>query len=146
MSGLLDLVRSHPVRHFQVGDEVIRQGTPAGPMFVLLEGAVEILRDSVPVAKASTAGVVFGEMSVLLRCPHTATVRAIDRCSFAVVDDPRAFLFGSAPASFHIAQLLATRLDALNKYLVDVKRQYEGHDHLGMVDEVLETLMHRPKR
>jgi hypothetical protein len=26
-----------------------------------------------------------------------------------------------------------------------VKRQYEGHDHLGMVDEVIEALMHRPR-
>jgi hypothetical protein len=34
----------------------------------------------------------------------------------------------------------------LNRYLVDVKAQYEGHDHLGMVDEVLETLMHRQPR
>jgi hypothetical protein len=32
---------------------------------------------------------------------------------------------------------------SINRYLVDVKRQYEGHDHLGMVDDVLETLMHR---
>jgi hypothetical protein len=39
--------------------------------------------------------------------------------------------------------LVAGRLDALNKYLVDVKGQFEGHEHLGMVDNVLETLMHR---
>jgi hypothetical protein len=34
----------------------------------------------------------------------------------------------------------------LNKYLVDVKRQFEGHDHLSMVDEVLEVLAHRQRR
>jgi hypothetical protein len=45
-----------------------------------------------------------------------------------------------------VARLLARRLDSLNKYLVDVKAQYEGHDHLGMVDEVLEALMHRHPR
>jgi hypothetical protein len=42
--------------------------------------------------------------------------------------------------------LLARRLDALNKYLVDVKQQFEGHDHIGMVDEVLDTLLHRQPR
>ena len=31
----------------------------------------------------------------------------------------------------------------LNKYLVDVRQQFQGHEHLGMVDGVLETLMHR---
>jgi CRP/FNR family cyclic AMP-dependent transcriptional regulator len=48
--------------------------------------------------------------------------------------------------TLHICELLARRLDALNKYLVDVKQQFEGHDHLGMVDQVLETLMHRHPR
>ena len=85
-------------------------------------------------------------MSVLLGTPHTATVRALKPSTFAVIPEPRQFLATSAEASLHVARLLAARVDALNKYLVDVKRQYEGHDHLGMVDEVLETLMHRHPR
>jgi hypothetical protein len=63
-----------------------------------------------------------------------------------MIENPRQFLASSADASFQVASLLAKRLDALNKYLVDVKQQYEGHDHIGMVDEVLETLMHRQQR
>jgi hypothetical protein len=66
--------------------------------------------------------------------------------SFAVIENPREFLASSTEASLHVATLLAGRLNALNQYLVDVKRQYEGHDHLGMVDEVLETLMHHQPR
>ena len=46
----------------------------------------------------------------------------------------------------HVCELLARRLDSLNNYLVDVKRQFEGHDHIGMVDEVLESLLHRQPR
>jgi len=56
------------------------------------------------------------------------------------------FLGQSAAASLEVARLLARRLDSLSKYLIDVKRQYEGHDHLGMVDEVIEALMHLPPR
>jgi CRP-like cAMP-binding protein len=115
-------------------------------MYVLIEGEVEVLREGIRIAKAATPGVVFGEMSALLGGPHTATVRALRPSSFAVVAEPRAFLEKSAAASLHVAELLARRLDALNKYLVDVKRQYEGHDHLGMVDQVIETLMHRHPR
>jgi CRP-like cAMP-binding protein len=85
-------------------------------------------------------------MSVLLGCPHTATVRALKPSRFAVIEHPREFLMSSPESSLEVATLLARRLDALSKYLVDVKRQYEGHDHLGMVDEVLETLMHRQPR
>ncbi len=145
MSAILELLTNHPPLYFGAGEVIIKQGSPAGPMWVLLGGAVEVLRDHVRVAKASEPGLVFGEMSVLLHVPHTATVRTISPSSFAVIEDPQAFLANSAPASLHVARLLAHRLDALNKYLIDVKQQYEGHDHLGMVDEVLETLMHRQK-
>ena len=91
-------------------------------------------------------GAACGEMSVLLDTPYTATVRALKSSRFAVVVNPKEFLAASPEASLHVARLLAKRIDALNSYLIDVKRQYEGHDHLGMVDEVLETLMHRQPR
>jgi hypothetical protein len=40
--------------------------------------------------------------------------------------------------------MLAQRLNGATTYLVDLKRQFEGQaSHLGMVGEVLETLMHQ---
>ena len=42
-----------------------------------------------------------------------------------------------------IARLLARRLQNVTSYLVDLKRQYrDREDHLGMVDEVLDSLAH----
>ena len=146
MAEFLDLVAGCKTRDYAPCEVVIEQDSPTGPLLVLVDGEVEILRDGVRIARTTQAGAVFGEMSVLLECAHTATVRAMKQSRFAVIDNPRQFLATSADASFHVAGLLAKRLDALNKYLVDVKRQYEGHDHLGMVDEVLETLMHRQPR
>ena len=143
---MLQLIAGHKVQNFAPGQVVLEQGGASGRLLVLIAGEVEILRDDVRVAKAATPGAVFGEMSVLLESPFTATVRALQPSSFAVIDEPQQFLGASAAASFHVAKLLAGRLDALNKYLVDVKQQYEGHDHLGMVDEVLETLLHRHPR
>jgi CRP-like cAMP-binding protein len=146
MSGMLGLVKGYPVRQFAAGEIVLNQGEASGFMLVLIEGSVEILRDEVCVATVSQAGAVFGEMSTLLGGPHTATVRTRVPSSFALVENPRAFLENSTEASLHVAELLARRLSALNKYLVDVKRQYEGHDHISMVDEVLETLLHQHSR
>jgi hypothetical protein len=146
MADFLDLVRGFNNRNFAPGEIVMEQDSAAGALLVLIEGEVEILRDDVRVAKTAQVGAVFGEMSVLLGCAHTATVRAVKPSRFAVIENPHQFLTSSADASLHVATLLARRLDALTKYLVDVKRQYEGHDHLGMVDEVLETLMHRQPR
>lgn len=48
--------------------------------------------------------------------------------------------------SLHLGELLARRLDALNRYVVDSKGQFAGHDRLGMVDSVLETLLNRQMR
>ena len=147
MSGLLDLVKDRPIRQFEPGEIVLEEGGQTGVMFVLIEGDVEVLKDEVCVATASQPGVVFGEMSALLGGPHSATVRARARSTFAVVDHPRAFLEDSAEASVFVAELLARRLTSLTKYLIDVKRQYDGHDHIGMVDDVLDTLMHlQPRR
>lgn len=146
MADFLELIRGLGTQDYAPGEVVMEQDSPAGPLLVLVEGEVEILRDDVRVAKTAQAGAVFGEMSVLLGCAHTATVRTLKPSRFAVIENPRQFLATSADGSFHVACLLAKRLDALNKYLVDVKRQYEGHDHLGMVDEVLGTLMHRQPR
>ena len=146
MEAMLNLVANFPSRRVAAGEVVMEQDSPSGPLLVLREGEVEILREQVSVAKTSQRGSVFGEMSVLLGVAHTATVRALKPSVFAIIDHPRQFLEDSPKACFLVAGLLAKRLDALNKYLVDVKAQYEGHDHIAMVDEVLETLMHRQPR
>lgn len=146
MSGFLNLIDGQPVQNFETGAVILQQGGASDHLLVLIKGEVEVLRDDIQVAKAATPGALFGEMSVLLNCPLTATVRTLRPSSFAVITNPRQFLASSTEASLKVAELLAGRLDALNKYLIDVKRQYEGHDHLGMVDEVMETLMNRPAR
>ena len=145
-SPFLSLVDGMELRSHDAGEEVIEQGALTGEMLVLISGAVEVLRDGVRVARSREPGVVFGEMSALLRQPATATVRAAEHCEFKVIPDPRGFLVGHPEASLFVAELLARRLNELNLYLVDVKRQYQGHDHLSMVDDVLDSLMHRPRR
>jgi len=147
MNPFLDIIAGHPVLELAAGEFVLKQDDPCAALYVLLEGEVEVLRDEVRVAKIAEAGSVFGEMSLLLGGPCTASVRTLVPSRITTVDEPRAFLASSPPACLHIAELLAHRIDALNRYLVDVKHQYEGHDHIGMVDDVLSTLMHRqPKR
>jgi len=146
MSAILQLIAGRRVETIESGGIMIEQGTSSGPMFVLINGEVEVLRDNVRIAKVSDPGAVFGEMSVLLDGPHHVTIRALKPTSFAVIDNPLQFLATSTEASLHVAGLLAARLDILTKYLVDVKQQYEGHDHIGMVNDVLTTLMHHQPR
>ena len=146
MSSILAALRDHPVKHFAGGETLLVQGDCTGLLYVLIEGAVEVVKDDMTVATAAEPGAVFGDLSALLGVPHTATVRATRGSSFHVVTDPRGFLEQSPRVCLHLCELLARRLDAVNKYLVDVKHQFAGHDHLGMVDGALDTLMHRQPR
>ena len=115
-------------------------------LFFLIEGEVEVYKDEVQIATTSEPGSVFGEMSALLGISHGASVRTGTPSSFYVVEDGRRFMETHPVVSMHVSEVLARRLDALNKYLVDVRQQFEGHDHLGMVGEVLEVLMYRQRR
>ncbi len=146
MSDILDALHDHPIRHFAAGETVLDQGDRTGLLYVLIEGAVEVAKDGVTVATASEPGAIFGDLAALLGVPHTAAVRAAQDSSFHVVMNPRDFLQENPPVCLHLCELLARRLDAVNKYLVDVKQQFAGHDHLAMVDGVLDTLMHRQPR
>ncbi|WP_367873519.1 Crp/Fnr family transcriptional regulator [Luteolibacter sp. Populi] len=146
MNTFLEFVAGHPTCDLAAGEFVLKQDEPCDALHVMIEGEVEILRDDIRVGKIAEAGAVFGEMSLLLGGPCTASVRTLKPSRFASIPEPRAFLAASPAASLHVAELLAHRIDTLNRYLVDVKHQYEGHDHIGMVDEVLSTLMHRQRK
>lgn len=143
---ILVALADQPLQNFEAGEIILPQGERTGLLFFLVEGKVEVVKDEVTVATTAEPGAIFGDLSALLGTPHTATVRAVLPSQFRVVENPREFLEKNPPVCLHLCELLARRLDAVNKYLVDVRRQYEGHDHLGMVDGVLDTLMHRHPR
>jgi CRP-like cAMP-binding protein len=144
MRSILDHCTSEEPRGFAPGTVLISEGSASGRLFVLVEGRIEVLRGDTQVAVVSDPGAVFGEMSVLLGVPHTATVRAASPVQAYVFDDAGEFLRSHPTIGFQLARLLAQRLNAATTYLVDLKRQFEGHrDHLGMVGDVLESLMHQ---
>jgi CRP-like cAMP-binding protein len=141
MVNILDHCTDAPIERYEPGAVLIEEGRWSGRLFVLMEGEVEVLRGGTSVAAISEAGAVFGEMSVLLDLPHTATVRARTPVTVRAPEDAATFLRHHPEIAFYLARLLAQRLNAATTYLVDVKRQYQGHgDHLGMVGEVLEAL------
>ena len=140
----LDHCKELPERIYEPGDVLIREGTP-GALFVLAEGAVEILKGDFRINVVDDPGAIFGEMSVLLGIPPTATVRALERSRLYVAEDGLAFLSSRTDLALAVARLLASRLSSVTSYLVDLKKQFEDQQsHLGLVDEVLETLVHAP--
>ena len=132
-----------PRQAFAAGEVLLEEGKTSGRLYVLSEGVIDVLRGDTVVATVTEPGSVFGEMSILLNVPHTATVRAATASFGYVFDNAREFLSAHPEIAFLVAKLLAQRLNAATTYLVDIKRQFAGHEnHLEMVGEVLESLIH----
>lgn len=141
---ILDACNGHlPERTFRPDEVVIAEGTPAGALFILIEGSVEVRKHEYVITTLDEPGVVFGEISVLLATAHTATVATTATSRFYVVDTPLEFMRTTPEVALVVARLLARRLHAMTTYLVDLKGQFEQYqDHFGMVDQVLDALTH----
>lgn len=140
-------LRAIPTCEFAVGETVIMAGTTSSKLFFLKSGELAVLRDGVAITRVREPGAVFGEMSLLLDGPHMADVAAVAPSVCHVVEAGPSFLVANPEMAAYLAAVLAHRLDAVNRYLVDVKSQFaEAGGHLGMVDKVLATVMTRHPR
>ncbi len=144
MQSLLESCDQNKKVAIAAGTVLMPEGGTTGYIYVLADGMIEILRGTTQVAVVSEPGSVFGEMSVLLETPHTATVRALTSATVYAFDDAAGFLRSDPQIAFLVARLLAQRLNSATTYLVDLKRQYAGQgNHLGMVSDVLASLIHQ---
>jgi CRP-like cAMP-binding protein len=143
MASLLEHCQGLPRVQFAAGATVLAEGAAAGVLYVLTEGAVEIVKGDVQITAVAEPGALFGEISVLLGIPHMATVRALRESAFYVATDPAAFMRSHPTIAFEVAKLLSRRLQLVTGYLADLKRQFADRgDHLAMVDDILESLVH----
>ncbi len=146
MTSTLQICSGLPQREIAEGDDILVENRLSKVLYVLVSGSVEILKQDIQVNVVSSPGSIFGEVSVLLKRAPMATVRALEPSTFHVIEDAPSFLQDHPDLNLHIARLLAHRLHSVTTYLVDLKRQFESNeDHLGMVDEVLESILHHQK-
>ena len=147
MRAFLDHCSEQAVQNFENGRVLLPEGATTDLVYVLAEGRIEILRGSTQVTVLDEPGALVGEMSILLGIPHTATARALGDVKVHVVERAAEFFRTHPELSWLVAQLLASRLNAATTYLVDLTRQFAGSgDHLEMVGEVLESLIHQQER
>lgn len=144
MSELFDFCQSLPEVEFAAGEIILPEGSKTGLIYILKDGEAEVVKRDIQVTLIDEPGSIIGELSVLLDLPHMATVRAVKPSRLYKVEDPAEFLRSSTEVCYHLAHLLAQRLHSVTNYLVDIKEQYKDRDdHLGMIDEILDTLIHQ---
>src|SRR5260370_12832120 len=145
MRAVLDYCAGGTERKVPGGMLFIHEGGKTGHLFVLVEGRVEVIKGDSVVAVITEPGAMFGEMSVLLDQPHSATVRAASDSVIYEFNDAASFLRDQPAVALLIAQLLAQRLNVATTYLADLMHQYAGHGtHLAMVGEILQTMINLP--
>jgi len=146
MHRILDLCDGLKETNLEAGAVLLAEGTRTGALYILVEGTVEILKGDFQIDIVSEPGAFFGEVSALLDIPHMATVRTLHRSRVYRIEHAVEFLNNYPMIALEVARLLAQRLNGVTNYLVDLKQQFvDQKGHLGMVDEVLETLLHQQR-
>jgi CRP/FNR family transcriptional regulator, cyclic AMP receptor protein len=145
MRAVLDYCTGGVERKVPAGTFVIHEGGKTGHLFVLMQGKLEVVKGDSIVAVLTEPGAMFGEMSVLLDQPHTATIRAISDSTIYEFVDAASFLHEQPAVALLVARLLAQRLNVATTYLADLMHQYAGDEnHLAMVGNVLQSMINLP--
>ena len=145
MPDILEYCKGRKAETFKSGAVLINEGGEERKLFVLIEGQVEVLRKDTQVSYIEEPGSLFGEMSVLLDMPYSATVKALSTVKAYVIDDPIGFLGSQAEIALELAALLARRLYYTTSYLVDLQQQAAGRrEDLDLVDQILAQLVQSP--
>lgn len=134
-----------PQRQVTAATTLVEQGQRSDHLYVLVQGAFDVVRDGVRIVQVREPGAFLGEIAVLLDAPATASVVAACDSVVQVVHPAAAAVRSDPVLTLAIAQLLARRLQAVTAYLVDLQQQYAGTGtHLSVMDQVLARLMELP--
>jgi CRP-like cAMP-binding protein len=125
-----------PLVTFQAGETVIASGSKTGRLLLLRKGTVAILKENTEIARVGEPGAIFGELSLLLDQPHTADVRAVETSQLYIANATT--LLSRYPIVFRfVAKVLANRLDAANRILLELRSQVQaGQPHSAVAETV----------
>jgi CRP-like cAMP-binding protein len=127
-----------PLVTYRAGETVLSAGSKTGQLLILKTGTVVILKDSIEIARVEEPGAVIGELSALLDRPHTADVRILEDSQFHVAD--AALLEKDPIAVLYVARILARRLVAADRGLVELKKQIQAGQSPGALSKLLEKI------
>ena len=141
MASILDYCSGAAQLAFDAGAVLLSEGRKTNRLYVLIEGSIEIVRDGVQVAIVNEPGSIFGEMSLLLDLPHTATVQALTKGRAYELEDAKTFLRSRPDTAIYLAELLALRLDEATTIMVDLKQHFQAQaDRVANIRLILEGL------
>ena len=143
----LALTEHLPEVSLEAGDVVVREGGTSSSIWILVSGALRVVKGDVTVNTIDHPGAVIGEMSLLLGTRHSATVEATQPTTLRLAANGNALLEGEPAFTKLVATGLAERLADVTAYLADLTRQYGDAPGLSIVSSVLTEFEHpKPPR
>lgn len=139
MCSILNFCKYLKEKDYKTGSVLLKEGERAGIIYILKEGNIEIQKKDVKITTVSKPGSIFGEMSVLLDIPHTATVRTLTDSKLFTMENADEFLKNHKEITYHLANMLAERLYVATNYLTDLKKDFV--DNSSKVDVIIENLV-----
>ena len=98
-------------QHYEVGDEVIRQGEQGDTAYIIQSGQVAIIKGGKKIGELG-AGDFFGEMALVTNAKRNATVRCLTPCEITVLgkEDFQALSAGSSLMAQAIKRQIEERI------------------------------------
>lgn len=108
------IAKSAVVDRFEAGDRLVRQGAPADGMWLILDGKVELQRDSRAVATIGP-GEICGDVSLLSGLPHTVDAIAQTSGSRVILGmaELRSAVRFHPEVAFEVIKVMASRIHAI---------------------------------
>lgn len=121
-SELVKALNLTSIEHRSKGDIIIREGEMGDSMFIIVRGAVDVMRDNVYLTSLERGG-HFGEMSLVDNVERSATVRASKDCNLLVIE--RADFYQLLKEEPHLGvKILLAFVDVLSGRLRDTTRAF----------------------
>lgn len=110
---VIDLAHNADLRDYAPGEEIVTEGDDSEHFFVIVHGAVEILKEREGGSRVLTTlrdGDYFGELSIFDGQPRSATVRATENSTCLVI--PRWEILQTVEASPEVSKRMLAYLSA----------------------------------
>lgn len=125
MEASLD-ISNLPSKSFAPGDVILEQGQQSNQAFVLKSGTLSVFVSGQQVCQVDTEGAVVGEISALLGCEVSATVRAETSATTYVIENMKEFLRNDSSAALNVAQILAQRVVNMNGHFSQISAEIDS--------------------
>lgn len=112
---------------FEAGQTLFMENDASQDLYILVSGALDVLKGQKKISEITEEGALFGEMSIFLESHRTATVKAKTDVQAIMIppaemDD---FLNNCPEAVWEIARFLAKRLDLTSQILYGLNEFYD---------------------